>query len=214
MTVQISPERGGPVVDRYGRVHTDLRISLTDKCSLRCTYCMPAEGVPWLQRDMILTTDELVRVAEVAAALGIATVRLTGGEPLLRKDVVDVVARMAAIEGPEGPLELSMTTNGILLPKLADDLAAAGLQRVNISLDTLRADRFHELTRRDKFAEVLAGIEAAQASGMAPIKINVVAMRDVNDDEIVDLVRFAADRDLEVRFIEQMPLDESGRAHV
>ncbi|MCM3660614.1 GTP 3',8-cyclase MoaA [Georgenia satyanarayanai] len=207
MSVSISPELRRPLVDRFGRVHTDLRISLTDKCSLRCTYCMPAEGVPWLHRDSILTTDELVRVAEVAAALGIATVRLTGGEPLLRRDVVDVVARMSRIEGPGGPLELSMTTNGILLPELADDLAAAGLERANISLDTLRADRFRELTRRDKFAEVLAGVEAAQASGMSPIKINVVAMRDVNDDEIVDLARFAVERGLELRFIEQMPLD-------
>src|SRR5690606_3340271 len=167
MSVSISPELRRPLVDRYGRVHTDLRISLTDKCSLRCTYCMPAEGVPWLQRDMILTTDELVRVAEVAAALGIATVRLTGGEPLLRRDVVDVVARMSRIEGSAGPLELSMTTNGLLLPKLAADLAAAGLQRVNISLDTLRPERFHELTRRDRFADVLAGIEAAQAAGLS-----------------------------------------------
>lgn len=207
MSVTISPELRRPLVDRYGRVHTDLRISLTDKCSLRCTYCMPAEGVPWLQRDMILTTDELVRVAEVAAALGIATVRLTGGEPLLRRDVVDVVARMSRIEGSAGPLELSMTTNGLLLPKLAADLAAAGLQRVNISLDTLRPERFHELTRRDRFADVLAGIEAAQAAGLKPIKINTVAMRDVNDDEIVDLVRFSAERGLEARFIEQMPLD-------
>src|SRR5699024_962556 len=141
MSVSVSPELRAPLVDTFGRVHTDLRISLTDKCSLRCTYCMPAEGVPWLHRDMILTTDELVRVAEIAAALGIATVRLTGGEPLLRKDVVDVVGRMARIQGPDGPLELSMTTNGLLLPKLAGDLAAAGLRRVNISLDTLRADR-------------------------------------------------------------------------
>jgi len=207
VSVALSPELVHPLVDRYGRVHTDLRISLTDKCSLRCTYCMPAEGVPWLQRDMILTTDELVRVTEVAAALGVRTVRLTGGEPLLRKDVVEVVDRMSRVESAHGPLELSMTTNGILLPKFAGDLAAAGLQRANISLDTLRADRFHELTRRDKLAEVLAGIDAAKASGMAPIKLNVVAMRDVNDDEIVDLVRFATDRALEVRFIEQMPLD-------
>ncbi|WP_413451395.1 GTP 3',8-cyclase MoaA [Georgenia phoenicis] len=207
MSVAVSPELRRPMVDRFGRVHTDLRISLTDKCSLRCTYCMPAEGVPWLHRDSILTTDELVRVAEVGAALGIATVRLTGGEPLLRKDVVDVVARMATIEGPEGPLELSMTTNGLLLPKLAQDLADAGLQRVNISLDTLRADRFHELTRRNRFTDVLDGIEAARAAGLAPVKINTVAMRDVNDDEIVDLVRFATERALEVRFIEQMPLD-------
>lgn len=207
MSVTISPELRRPLVDRFGRVHTDLRISLTDKCSLRCTYCMPAEGVPWLHRDSILTTDELVRVAEVAAALGIATVRLTGGEPLLRKDVVDVVARLARIAGPDGPLELSMTTNGLLLPKLAQGLADAGLRRVNISLDTLRADRFHELTRRDRFTDVLDGIEAARAAGLAPLKINTVAMRDVNEDEIVDLVRFAVERGLELRFIEQMPLD-------
>ncbi|PYG01029.1 cyclic pyranopterin phosphate synthase [Georgenia satyanarayanai] len=207
MSVTISPELRRPLVDRFGRVHTDLRISLTDKCSLRCTYCMPAEGVPWLHRDSILTTDELVRVAEAAAALGIATVRLTGGEPLLRKDVVDVVARLARITGPDGPLELSMTTNGLLLPKLAPGLAAAGLRRVNISLDTLRAERFHELTRRDRFTDVLDGIEAARDAGLAPLKINTVAMRDVNDDEIVDLVRFAAERELELRFIEQMPLD-------
>ncbi|MBD8062666.1 GTP 3',8-cyclase MoaA [Oceanitalea stevensii] len=207
MSVTISPELRRPLVDRFGRVHTDLRISLTDKCSLRCTYCMPAEGVPWLHRDSILTTDELVRVAEVAAALGIATVRLTGGEPLLRKDVVDVVARLARVAGPAGPLELSMTTNGLLLPKLAQGLADAGLLRVNISLDTLRADRFHELTRRDRFTDVLDGIEAARDAGLAPIKINTVAMRDVNEDEIVDLARFAVERGLELRFIEQMPLD-------
>ncbi|WP_152192580.1 GTP 3',8-cyclase MoaA [Georgenia satyanarayanai] len=207
MSVSISPGLRRPLVDRFGRVHTDLRISLTDKCSLRCTYCMPAEGVPWLHRDSILTTDELVRVAEVAAALGIGTVRLTGGEPLLRQDVVDVVSRLAGVAGPDGPLELSMTTNGLLLPKLARALADAGLRRVNISLDTLRAERFHELTRRDRYTDVLDGIEAARDAGLAPIKVNTVAMRDVNDDEIVDLVRFATERDLELRFIEQMPLD-------
>src|SRR5699024_2935792 len=135
-----------------------------------------------------LTTDELERVARVAAALGIRTVRLTGGEPLLRRDVLEVVRRLALIEGPDGPLELSMTTNGLLLPRLAPDLAAVGLQRVNISLDTLRADRFHELTRRDRLDDVLAGIAAAQAAGLAPIKINTVAMRGVNEDEVVDLV--------------------------
>ncbi|MEE6281462.1 GTP 3',8-cyclase MoaA [Georgenia sunbinii] len=203
----VSEELRRPLVDRYGRVHTDLRISLTDKCSLRCTYCMPAEGVPWLSRDSILTTDELERVARVAAALGIRTVRLTGGEPLLRRDVLEVVRRLALIDGPDGPLELSMTTNGLLLPKLAPDLAAVGLQRVNISLDTLRADRFHELTRRNRLDDVLEGIAAAQAAGLSPIKINTVAMRDVNEDEVVDLVEFAAERGLEVRFIEQMPLD-------
>ncbi|TDE94187.1 GTP 3',8-cyclase MoaA [Occultella glacieicola] len=205
--MSVSPELARPIIDRYGRVHRDLRISLTDKCNLRCTYCMPAEGVPWLHKDNILTTDELVRVTEVAAALGIVEVRLTGGEPLLRPDAVDVVARMSAIIGDDGQLELSMTTNGIRLPTLAGPLVEAGLTRVNISLDTLRRDRFHALTRRDKLPEVLDGIDAAFAAGLAPVKINAVAMRGVNDDELVDLVAFARDKGAEMRFIEQMPLD-------
>ncbi|WP_350347490.1 GTP 3',8-cyclase MoaA [Agromyces sp. G08B096] len=200
------PQRGA-LVDRFGRVHRDLRISLTDRCSLRCTYCMPAEGVPWLAKDNLLTTDELERVARVAASLGIVEVRLTGGEPLLRRDVVDVVRRMSRIEGIDGPLEVSMTTNGLRLGELAPDLAAAGLARVNISIDTLRRDRFAELTRRDRLDDVLEGIDAAQAAGFAPLKLNAVPMRGVNEDELVDLVRFAVDRGAEMRFIEQMPLD-------
>ncbi|MRG61151.1 GTP 3',8-cyclase MoaA [Agromyces sp. CFH 90414] len=200
------PSRGR-LVDRFGRVHRDLRISLTDRCSLRCTYCMPAEGVPWLAKDNILTTDELERVARVAASLGIVEVRLTGGEPLLRRDVVDVVRRMHAIEGEHGPLEVSMTTNGLRLVELADALAEAGLARVNISIDTLRRDRFAELTRRDRLDDVLAGIDAAHAAGFAPIKLNAVPMRGVNEDELVDLVRFAVEHEAEMRFIEQMPLD-------
>lgn len=204
---------GGPVpsrgllIDRFGRVHRDLRISLTDRCSLRCTYCMPAEGVPWLAKSNILTTDELERVAIVAASLGITEVRLTGGEPLLRQDVVDVVRRMARIEGEQGPLEVSMTTNALRLPQLAGDLAEAGLARVNISIDTLRAERFAELTRRDRLQDTLDGIAAARAAGFDPIKLNAVPMRGVNDDELVDLVRFAVDHGAEMRFIEQMPLD-------
>lgn len=206
-TVTVGDELRRPLVDKYGRVHRDLRISLTDKCSLRCTYCMPAEGVPWLHKDSILTTDELARVANVAAQLGIATVRLTGGEPLLRRDVVDVVARLSEIEGPQGPLELSMTTNGLLLPKLAQPLRDAGLKRINISLDTLRQDRYIELTRRDRLGAALEGIDAAIAAGLDPVKINTVAMRDANEDEVVDLVRFAKEKGCEARFIEQMPLD-------
>ena len=197
----------GPLIDKFGRVHRDLRISLSDRCSLRCTYCMPAEGVPWLEKSNILTTDELERVARVAASLGIVEVRLTGGEPLLRPDVVDVVRRMAAIEGEDGPLEVSMTTNGLALPKHAGDLVAAGLTRVNISIDTLRADRFLALTRRDRLPDVFAGIRAAKAAGLNPVKLNAVAMRGVNDDELVDLVRFAHDNGAQMRFIEQMPLD-------
>lgn len=196
---------GGTVttlVDGFGRVHRDLRISLTDKCSLRCTYCMPAEGVPWLERDSILTTDELERVARVAVSMGVTEIRLTGGEPLVRKDAVEVVRRLAAL-GPE----VSMTTNGLRLAELAAPLREAGLARVNVSLDTLDRARFLELTRRDRLDDVLAGIDAARAAGFSPLKINTVAMRDVNEDEIVPLVEYAMGIGAQLRFIEQMPLD-------
>lgn len=195
------------LVDRFGRVHRDLRISLTDRCSLRCTYCMPAEGVPWLPGATLLTTAELVRIASVAVAHGVTEIRLTGGEPLLRPDVVDVVAAMAALDGPEGSPEISLTTNALRLPALAAPLADAGLARVNISIDTLQRERFRDLTRRDRLTDTLAGIAAADAAGFRPIKLNAVAMRGVNDDELVDLVRYAVDRGYEMRFIEQMPLD-------
>lgn len=195
------------LVDRFGRVHRDLRISLTDRCSLRCTYCMPAEGVPWLPGATLLTTAELVRIASVAVAHGVTEIRLTGGEPLLRPDVVDVVAALAALDGPEGSPEISLTTNALRLPALATPLADAGLARVNISIDTLRRERFRDLTRRDRLTDTLAGIAAADAAGFRPIKLNAVAMRGVNDDELVDLVRYAVDRGYEMRFIEQMPLD-------
>lgn len=197
------------LVDTYGRVHRDLRVSLTDRCSLRCTYCLPAEGVPWLPGPSLMTTDELVRLARIAVSLGISEIRLTGGEPLLRPDVVDVVARMSALRAshvPHGP-DVSLTTNALRLPALAQPLADAGLSRVNISLDTLRRDRFRELTRRDRLIDTLAGIAAADAAGFAPIKLNAVVMRGVNDDEMTDLVRFAIARGYEMRFIEQMPLD-------
>ncbi|MFH8249195.1 GTP 3',8-cyclase MoaA [Microbacterium sp. B2969] len=199
---------GDPLVDTYGRVHRDLRISLTDRCSLRCTYCMPEQGNEWLARSSILTLDEIERVARIAAADGVTTFRLTGGEPLLRTDIVDVVRRLSAIAGPDGrPVELAMTTNGIRLPELLPGLVDAGLKRLNISLDTLRRDRFRDLTRRDRLDDVLAGVAAAAASGLRPLKLNAVAMRDVNDDELVELVQFALDHDAELRFIEQMPLD-------
>ncbi len=195
------------LTDRFGRVHRDLRISLTDRCSLRCTYCMPADGVPWLQRDTMLSTDEIVRIARVAVEMGIEEIRLTGGEPLLRADVVDVVDRLAHLTGPGGSPEISLTTNALRLPQLASRLVDAGLTRVNVSLDTLRRDRFLELTRRDKLVETLAGIAAADAAGLSPIKINAVAMRGVNDDEVADLTRFCVDHGYQMRFIEQMPLD-------
>jgi cyclic pyranopterin phosphate synthase len=196
-----------PLVDTHGRVHRDMRISLTDRCSLRCTYCMPEQGNEWLARTSILTLDEIERIARVGAAAGITTFRLTGGEPLLRADIVDVVRRLGAIEGPEGPIELAMTTNGIRLPEFLPALIDAGLRRLNISIDTIRRDRFHELTRRDRLDDVLEGIAAAQASGLRPLKLNAVAMRGVNDDEIVELTEFAIAHDAQLRFIEQMPLD-------
>lgn len=197
-----------PLVDRFGRVHRDLRISLTDRCSLRCTYCMPAQGVQWLPTPSILTADEIARVARVCAAAGMTTFRLTGGEPLLRADVVEVVGRLARLRGPDGePVEVALTTNGIRLPETIDDLVAAGLTRLNVSLDTLRPDRFAALTRRDRLDDVLRGIDAAARSPLRPLKLNAVAMRGVNDDEIVDLVEFAGVHGAEIRFIEQMPLD-------
>ncbi|GAA3034071.1 GTP 3',8-cyclase MoaA [Microbacterium dextranolyticum] len=199
---------GDPLVDRFGRVHRDLRISLTDRCSLRCTYCMPEQGNEWLARSSILTVDEIEQVARVAAASGITTFRLTGGEPLLRTDIVDVVRRLAAIRTPDGaPIDLAMTTNGIRLADLVGPLREAGLRRLNISIDTLRRDRFRHLTRRDRLGDVLDGIAAAAASGLRPLKLNAVAMRGINDDEIVDLVEFALAHDAQLRFIEQMPLD-------
>lgn len=199
---------GAPLVDTHGRVHRDLRISLTDRCSLRCTYCMPEQGNEWLAKTSILSLDEIERIARVATADGITTFRLTGGEPLLRTDIVEVVRRLAGIISPSGgPVEIAMTTNGIRLPELLPALVDAGLQRLNVSIDTLRRDRFRELTRRDRLEDVLAGIAAAEASGLRPLKLNAVAMRDVNDDELVDLVEFAIRHDAQMRFIEQMPLD-------
>lgn len=195
------------LTDRYGRTHRDLRISLTDRCSLRCTYCMPADGVPWLARDQVLSRDEIVRVARVALSLGIKSIRLTGGEPLVRPDVVDIVAALRDLDGPDGPPELSLTTNGLKLPELAAPLRQAGLTRVNVSLDTLRADRYLSLTRRDRLHDAVAGLQAARAAGLSPIKVNAVAMQGINDDEVVDLTAFAIDHGYQMRFIEQMPLD-------
>ena len=202
-----APDPAVGLVDTHGRVHRDLRISLTDRCSLRCTYCMPEQGNEWLARTSILTTDEIVEIAEVAASLGIRTFRLTGGEPLLRTDIVDVVRRVAAISGPDGPVEVAMTTNGIRLAEVLPDLIDAGLTRLNISIDTIDRERFAALTRRDRLDDVLEGIAAAAASDLKPLKLNAVAMRGVNDDQLVDLVAFAMEVGAQLRFIEQMPLD-------
>lgn len=198
---------GKGLVDSFGRVHTDLRISLTDRCSLRCTYCMPEQGNVWLSRSSILSADEIAHVAHVAADLGVTSFRLTGGEPLLRVDLAEIVRRVAALRSGEAPVEVTLTTNGIGLASRIDELVAAGLSRVNISIDTVRPDRFLSLTKRDRLADVLDGIRAAAASPLRPLKLNAVAMRGVNDDELVDLVELAVAHDAEMRFIEQMPLD-------
>ena len=196
------------LVDGHGRVHRDLRISLTDHCNLRCTYCMPAEGVPWLPRDTLLSPVELMRIVRVGVAAGITEVRLTGGEPLLRPDIIEIVARIAALRTPDGgPLDLAITTNGIGLARLAEPLVDAGLTRVNVSIDTLHPERFRSMTRRDRHADVLAGIAAAAEAGLRPVKLNAVLMRGVNDDEAVDLLGWAISQGHELRFIEQMPLD-------
>jgi cyclic pyranopterin phosphate synthase len=193
------------LVDRYGRVATDLRVSLTDRCNLRCTYCMPEEGLAWLAKPELLTDDEIVRLVRIAVTrLGVRDVRFTGGEPLVRPGAVGIVERCAALEPRP---RMSLTTNGIGLRRTAGALRAAGLDRVNVSLDTLRPDVFRRLTRRDRHSDVVAGLEAARAAGLAPVKVNAVLMRGVNDDEAPDLLRWALDQGYELRFIEQMPLD-------
>jgi cyclic pyranopterin phosphate synthase len=193
------------LVDRFGRVATDLRISLTDRCNLRCTYCMPAEGLDWMPRAEQLTDAELVRLIGIAVRdLGVHELRFTGGEPLLRRGLEDVIAASAALRPRP---DISLTTNGVGLARRAAALAEAGVNRLNVSLDTLRPDRFAAITRRDRLADVLDGMEAARTAGLSPVKINTVLLRGVNDDEATDLLRFAVARGFELRFIEQMPLD-------
>lgn len=197
------------LLDSHGRVATDLRISLTDRCNLRCTYCMPAEGLPWLPKDEVLTDAELTRLARIGTELlGITTIRLTGGEPLLRSGLEGLVERLAALRTPSGAKPgLALTTNGIGLAGRAAALAAAGLDRINVSLDTLDPTTFRTLARRDRLADVLAGIDAAIAAGLSPVKVNAVLMRGINDHEAPDLVAWAGDKHVQLRFIEQMPLD-------
>ncbi|MDE9364483.1 GTP 3',8-cyclase MoaA [Luteipulveratus sp. YIM 133132] len=199
-----APASAGSLRDGYGRVARDLRVSVTDRCNLRCTYCMPAEGLPWLAKPEMLTDDELVRLVGIFTALGVTQVRLTGGEPLLRRSLVDLVRRIAAL--PERP-RIAMTTNGIALDRLAAPLADAGLDRVNVSLDTIDPQTFRDLTLRDRFADVERGLKAAADAGLVPVKVNAVAMRGVNDTGVPDLLQWCLDRGYELRFIEQMPLD-------
>jgi cyclic pyranopterin phosphate synthase len=192
------------LIDTFGRVHKDLRISLTDKCNLRCSYCMPEDFNLWIPSNDHLTTPELVEVIKIAVDCGITEIRLTGGEPLIRPDIVEIVAKINEIKNPP---EISMTTNGLALAKKAQELVDAGLKRINISLDTLQADRFKEITKRDRIQDVFQGIEAAKKAGLKPIKINSVLLRGINDDEAPALLKWALESELELRFIEQMPLD-------
>ena len=192
------------LIDSFGRVHRNLRVSLTDRCSLRCTYCMPFNFDKWLPTESLLTANELVNVIDIAVSQGVSEVRLTGGEPLLRPDIVEIVSRINSLE--KAP-ELSMTTNGVALAKVAKALAEAGLRRINISLDTLDWERFKRLTFRDRYDDVIEGIAAARSAGLAPIKINTVLMRGINDDEALPLLKWALSENLNLRFIEQMPLD-------
>ena len=194
------------LIDRHGRRHSYLRMSITDRCNLRCTYCMPPQGIDWAPRAEVLTADEIVRLGTIFVGMGITKIRLTGGEPLSRRDVGQIAERLGALPGLK---TLAMTTNGISLAKRAEPLRAMGLNALTISLDTLRRDRFKEIAKRDQFDAVMAGIEAALAAGFTPLKINVVVMRGVNDDEILDFVAWAKDRPVNVRFIEYMPFPDN-----
>ena len=192
-----------PLIDSFGRVADDLRVSVTDRCNLRCTYCMPPEGMQWLPREQILSYEEIDRLVGVFMSLGVHTVRLTGGEPLARRDLPVLVEMLAA----RGVPDLSLTTNGVFLAEHAAPLARAGLKRVNVSVDSLLRHRFAEMTRRDALDQVMDGLRAADASGLQPIKLNCVVVRGTNDEEVVDFARFSRETGYEVRFIEFMPLD-------
>ncbi len=201
------PDFPGPLRlrDRWGRTADDLRISLIDKCNLRCTYCMPADGLPWLHKDSLLTTDEAIRIADIGVRiLGVRDIRFTGGEPLVRKDLTDIIA---GVRHQHPRIPISITTNAIGLDKRIHDLVDAGLTRVNVSLDTVNRDTFAQLTRRDRLPQVIAGLEAAKAAGLEPVKVNAVMMRGINDKDVTDLAHWCLDRGYQLRFIEQMPLD-------
>lgn len=194
------------LLDRFDRRHTYLRISVTDRCNFRCVYCMPEEGVPWRVRDEILTFEEILRLTKLFVSLGVNKVRLTGGEPTVRKGIEDLIGKIAAIPGVEA---LLMTTNGFTLPRMARAYREAGLTGLNVSMDSLRQERFKEITRTDHFGTVWTGIEAALKAGFEPLKVNVVVMSGVNEDEILDFVELTRDRPLNVRFIEFMPFDDN-----
>ena len=195
-----------PLRDTFNRPITYLRISVTDRCNLRCVYCMPESGLPWIPKPEILTYEEIVRIVEAGASVGLQSVRLTGGEPLLRRDLVRLVDMLARVPGIE---DISLSTNGLLLAERAVELRDAGLRRVNVSLDTLREDRFFAIARRPGLDRVIAGIDAAIDAGLGPIKLNCVVMRGQNDDELIEFAEMTRNRELYVRFIELMPVAEN-----
>jgi GTP 3',8-cyclase len=202
------PPADGSLVDTFGRIADDLRVSVTDRCNFRCTYCMPAEGLAWLPKSELLTFEELTRLLGIFVGLGVGSIKVTGGEPTVRADLPTLVGMFRAA-GPE--LDISITTNGILLDRLAEPLAHAGVDRATVSCDSLLRHRFAEMTRRDALDKVLAGLRAAERAGLTPIKINCVVIGGTNDDEVVDFARWARDTGYEVRFIEYMPLDAEHR---
>lgn len=210
MTAQRLGDPG--LLDTYGRRAVDLRVSLTDRCNLRCTYCMPAEGLPWLANDKLLRPEETLRLIRIAVeSLGVTDVRFTGGEPLLRRDLEDLVAGTAELRTSAGrPPGIALTTNGIGLARRASSLALAGLGRATVSLDTLDPERFARMTGRARHEEAVAGIEAAVAAGLGPVKLNAVLLRGINDDEAAAIVEWSCERGVEARFIEQMPLEAHG----
>jgi cyclic pyranopterin phosphate synthase len=199
-----------PLADTFQRPITYLRISVTDRCNLRCVYCMPEAGLPWIPKDAILSYEEIETIVRAAAKIGVRSIRLTGGEPLIRRDLPRLVSLIAAVPGID---DIALSTNGLLLGEMAGELREAGLRRVNVSLDTLRADRFERIARRPGLERVLAGIDAAFAAGLGPVKLNCVVMRGQNDDEVEAFAHLSRERAVAVRFIEVMPVAENVAGH-
>ncbi len=197
-------EKQNHLIDSFGRVHNNLRISVTDRCNIRCFYCMPSENVQFVQRSKIMSFEEIVKFVRLVVPMGVNKIRLTGGEPLVRKDIPELVKMISEIPGIK---DIGITTNGILLPQYAQQLYDAGLRRINISLDALNAKKFQQITRRDEYAKVMQGIQSAHDAGFKPIKINAVSIRNLTEEEIIPFGRLARETGAEIRFIEFMPLD-------
>ncbi len=206
--IPLEPPVSGPLVDTFGRIADDLRVSVTDRCNFRCTYCMPADGLDWLPKSDLLSFEEITALVRVFVDLGVRSIKITGGEPTVRADLPTLVRMLRNLRSD---LELSMTTNGVLLDRLAVPLAEAGLDRVTVSCDSLLRHRFEEMTRRDALEHVFAGIRAARAAGLGPIKINCVVIGGTNDEEVIDFARWSRRTGSEIRFIEYMPLDADQR---